>query len=99
MNLSNSNSFTTIIIIILAVASAMNEATATAKKTKSSPTRLESCISKYSIGGTTPDGFANGRLVYPDSKHNCQYGVKLLAEDAADIRIKCFVKKMRARVC
>lgn len=30
--------------------------------------------------------------MYLDSKDKCQYGVELLAEDAADIRIKCFVK-------
>lgn len=36
---------------------------------------------------------ADGTLVYPNSKDQCQYGIKLLAEGATEIRIKCCVKK------
>lgn len=55
--------------------------------------RQNNCQSKYSIGGTADLVIADGTLVYPDSKDQCQYGVLLLAEGAADIRIKCCVKK------
>lgn len=36
---------------------------------------------------------AEGKLLYPDSKDQCQYGVELLAEKTPDISIKCCVKK------
>lgn len=55
--------------------------------------RQESCKSQYSIGGTAPNVIVDGKLVYPDSKDQCQYGVELLAEDTPDIKIKCCVKK------
>lgn len=56
--------------------------------------RQNTCQGKYSIGGTADLVIADGTLVHPDSKDQCQYGVLLLAEgDIEDIRIKCCVKK------
>lgn len=57
--------------------------------------RQNTCQGKYSIGGTADMVIADGTLVYPDSKDQCQYGVLLLAEgdEIDDIRIKCCVKK------
>lgn len=40
-----------------------------------------------------PSVIDDGKFVYPDSKNQCQYGVEMLAEDAADILIKHCVKK------
>lgn len=57
--------------------------------------RQNTCQGKYSIGGTADMVIADGTLVYPNSKDQCQYGVLLLAEgdEIGDIRIKCCVKK------
>lgn len=40
-----------------------------------------------------PSVIDDGKFVYPDSKNQCQHGVEMLAEDAADIQIKRCVKK------
>ncbi len=87
---------TTLVLLLAATATAASAAAAAAKQPVAARQRQErqnTCQGKYSIGGTADLVIADGTLVYPDSKDQCQYGIKLLAEGATEIRIKCCVKK------
>ena len=81
---------TTLVLLLAATATTASAAAAAARQRQE---RKNTCQGKYSIGGTADLVIADGTLVYPDSKDQCQYGIKLLAEGATEIRIKCCVKK------
>lgn len=99
MNLTKSLTTTFIITLqVLVLLGLLLATAATAKQPLAARQRQgrrqNTCQGKYSIGGTADLVIADGTLVYPDSKDQCQYGVLLLAEgDIEDIRIKCCVKK------
>lgn len=111
MNLTNKSLTTTVVttlkvvVVLLVLLQLQLLATAAAAAAAKQPVaarqlslqrrQQNTCQGKYSIGGTADMVIADGTLVYPDSKDQCQYGVLLLAEgdEIDDVRIKCCVKK------